>query len=192
MLGTVWRRHASHGPRTAGPRDGAGAQGWSRDTSGGAPDHEPVSAWRRGAWTHLSQRGILYASRLRGKEARKKAQVSGLLASGTADNYGCRVSNHLRNALDQVAREHHVRVHGGYADHTPHVDPLSADRTRDRYLAMLRAHKKMQEALDALLYVYMFGALQAGASHTDVGAACGISRQAARKRWQSLRSRYGK
>ena len=67
------------------------------------------------------------------------------------------------------------------------ADPQDFEARNDERLAgclgMLRAYTRMIKVLQRRIDVTVNAALELGASHGQVAAACGVSRQAARQRW---------
>ena len=93
----------------------------------------------------------------------------------------------LRRQLGAIADEwahrlndSDVEAHGGGA-HTPSY----AERMRT-HLARMAAGEQMRDLLADLVSASAAEAVQYGAGYPELGAAVGVSRQAARKRWPRL------
>jgi hypothetical protein len=73
-----------------------------------------------------------------------------------------------------------IRIARQLCDTDPHVSE------REVRLAVLRAAHLLRTELDDSLDQAAHGAARAGADYAEIGAAVGISRQGARKRWPGL------
>ena len=72
---------------------------------------------------------------------------------------------------------------GGIMPADPRDREASNDERRAGCLGMLRVYTRMTKVLQRRIDVTVNAALDLGATHGQVAAACGISRQAARQRW---------
>ncbi|MEU5547170.1 hypothetical protein AB0G85_33140 [Streptomyces sioyaensis] len=86
----------------------------------------------------------------------------------------------LEDVVSTLARSISVRDQQMGAGH-PHLNQV--EFTPDYKLAMVRALREARDAAEELSEKYVRGAGAGGINYPQLGAAWGISRQAARKRW---------
>ncbi|MFG1857148.1 hypothetical protein ACGFJT_35305 [Actinomadura geliboluensis] len=85
----------------------------------------------------------------------------------------------------RIARERLARQGikaGEPADHS-----FPDEQRRIAALTLLEVYRRLADALQTNIDLAQVHALGAGATYGDIGAACGVSRQAVRQRWQRLR-----
>ncbi|MFM9449168.1 hypothetical protein [Streptomyces acidiscabies] len=91
---------------------------------------------------------------------------------------------HLRQALHNALEKLADRVYAGLTADTPDDEQEVLDLSRPEIpLAKLIVCKYASEELDALAEKFARAAGARGANYAELGAAWGMSRQAARKRW---------